>query len=536
MAQFLTKNEYSVMSMPKAMNRSNATPLDASAVWTNLDELRQYAATSPVAYVGQILSLVAYEDEQITDVKAYIIKDTEGTIEEVGSATLGDDKTIELKDGVLSLANWGREYYKWIEATGDDPDADGYVAGHHEKHVLTEDEAWPAGLEPKAATSSDGTVVLAWYQPSTTTIEGVSSTINSIQNTVNELVKGIGTAEDEAGADTVYGTLKNYLPLTGGALTGDLTLKDGGKAASETYVAAQIAAAPHLTRAIVEQLPEVQDADEHTIYMIKSGLLGDKYTEWMLIDGAFEQIGDTTVDLADYLKKVENATEGNLVSLAADGSLVDGGIAAVDVAAHLADTTIHLTSEERTKWDKAVSDVSAANEAIAALQEEVAAIPAFPELGDGLIVSEEKLTINNDASLAFGDGKLTVAISANANGLKKVSDGLTLALATGDAAGAMSAADYAKLAAIEDGAQANIIEGALLDGVAAQIEGKQLVIPTATTAAAGLVYASKDDNAVDVDENGIMSVNRVSVSKLFVPDEEELVLMGGNSGYTALQE
>ena len=111
MAIFLPKDEYVQMSMPKAMNRTNPAPLDASAVWTSLEELRNYAATNPVAYVGQILSLVAYneETEAITEVKAYIIKDTIGNIEEVGSATLGDTKTIELEDGVLSLKNWGKE-------------------------------------------------------------------------------------------------------------------------------------------------------------------------------------------------------------------------------------------------------------------------------------------------------------------------------------------------------------------------------------------------------------------------------------------
>lgn len=532
MAQFLTKNEYSTMSMPKAMNRSNASPLDASAVWTSLEELRQYAATSPVAYVGQILSLVAYEDEQITDVKAYIIKDTAGNIEEVGSATLGDNKTIELKDGVLSLANWGREYYKWVEANGDDPEAEGYVAGHHEKYTLAENEAWPAGLEPKAATSSDGVVTLAWYQPSTTTIEGVSSTINSIQNTVNELTKGIGSSEDEPGAATVYGTIKNYLPLAGGTLTGDLTLKDGGKAVSETQLAAAINSAGHLKRAIVEQLPEVEAADANTIYMIKTGLLGDKYTEWMLIDGTFEQIGDTTVDLTNYLQKAETSAEGNLISFAANGALVDANVAASDVAAHLADTDIHITTSERDSWKAAA--------------EKVETLATITAIGDGLALEEGILSATYELPVATAeilggvkvadqalavaeDGTLTLSIAANANGLTKATDGLSLALASADNAGAMSAAAFSKLTAIQEGAQANVIEGALLDGVAASIEGKQLVFETATTSAAGLVYASKEDNAIDVDENGIMRLNRVSANKLYVPEDDELILSGGGA-------
>ena len=331
MAIFLPKDEYVQMSMPKAMNRTNPAPLDASAVWTSLEDLRNYAATNPVAYVGQILSLVAYdtETEAITEVKAYIIKDAAGNIEEVGSATLGDTKTIELEDGVLSLKNWGKEYYKWVDPVGEEGE-DGYVAGHHEKYEMKEGDAWPAGLEPKAATAADGTVVLAWYQPSTVTIQGVSSAIASVQNTVTELTTGIGSREDAAGAETVYGAINkveednaanseaikdlqeaqdDYLPLAGGTMTGDIVLSDGAKAASKKYVdstiATQIGEAGHLKRVIVDVLPSVEKAKENIIYMIKSGLAltGDKYQEYMLINGAFEMIGDTSVDLIPMPRK-----------------------------------------------------------------------------------------------------------------------------------------------------------------------------------------------------------------------------------------
>ena len=46
------------MSMPKAMKRGNAIPLDASTVWYSYAEMAEYAKNGAVAYVGQILSLV----------------------------------------------------------------------------------------------------------------------------------------------------------------------------------------------------------------------------------------------------------------------------------------------------------------------------------------------------------------------------------------------------------------------------------------------------------------------------------------------
>lgn len=135
-----------------------------------------------------------------------------------------------------------------------------------------------------------------------------------------------------------------------------------------------------------------------------------------------------------------------------------------------------------------------------------------------------------DSGLALsGDGALVVGISATANGLKKNADGLALELANADNAGAMSAAMFNKLNAIAEGAEVNTIEGVLLDGIAATIENEQVLIPTATTALAGLVYSTDADNGVAVSEDGTMSVNRLDVAKLFVADGDELILNGGNA-------
>lgn len=212
MANFLEKVNYSVMSMPKAMNRTNPTPLDASAVWTSLEDLRNYAQTSAVAYVGQILSLVEYnaETEEISTVKAYIIKDAAGNIEEVGSATNGDNVSIELTDGVLSVKDFGKRYYKYIAAV------EGGEAAHYE---LT--EGWVAGLEPKVV-EEDGKMVIGWYEPNPTTAEGVKDQVVEVQGEVEQAKEDInaldeilnGTTENPGGlvgevediADVLYGT------------------------------------------------------------------------------------------------------------------------------------------------------------------------------------------------------------------------------------------------------------------------------------------------------------------------------------------
>ena len=577
MAEFLKKSEYVQMSMPKAMNRTNPAPLDASAVWTSLEELKNYAATNPVAYVGQILSLVAYDEESqaITNVKAYIIKDAEGNIEEVGSATLGDDKTITLDNGVLSLKNWNKKYFKR------DPENE----GEYIEVTVDASNPWQAGLQPRAYFDGSN-YVLAWYEPSTQTIEGVDAAVGALTTTVQGITNIIGDKETAA-EGTVYGDLKaatdaaaaadekaqaaqdalaDYLPLAGATLTGDLVLADGSKAASETVVDTKIAtaigSAGHLKREIVDALPAVEDADPDVIYMIKSGLSlsGDKYQEYMLINGAFEMIGDTSVDLNPYAKKVENAVEGNLVKLAADGSYADAGFLAQDVADHMADTDKHVTADERTAWNEGAALAGENAAALAALvkisqddADKLAALPGIKSIGANLVLGEdgalsavaEQYELPAATADAIGgvkvagvaesglvlaeDGALVVGVSANANGLKLHADGLGLELANADNAGAMSAAMFNKLNAIAEGAEVNTIEGILLDGIAATIENEQVLIPTATTALAGLVYSTDADNGVAVSEDGTMSVNRLDVAKLFIAEGDELVLNGGNA-------
>ena len=102
------------------------------------------------------------------------------------------------------------------------------------------------------------------------------------------------------------------------------------KTETDTAIATAIANAEHLKREIVEVLP-TENIDEHTIYMIKKGSseTGDNYEEYMLIEGALVKIGDTTVDLSDYLTKTGDASN-TTVTLDAEVSSEEIEIASGD--------------------------------------------------------------------------------------------------------------------------------------------------------------------------------------------------------------
>lgn len=82
----------------------------------------------------------------------------------------------------------------------------------------------------------------------------------------------------------------------------------------QAYVNNQIGSAGHLKRVILaagDELPSIADADTDTIYMklaYSGALVPDIYEEYMVINGAWEIIGNTKVDLTSYatIEFVEN--------------------------------------------------------------------------------------------------------------------------------------------------------------------------------------------------------------------------------------
>ena len=120
------------------------------------------------------------------------------------------------------------------------------------------------------------------------------------------------------------------------------------KGDTDSKIAEAVANAHHLKREIVEELPDVGSANEDTIYMVGDGTgeeENQKYEEFMLINGAFEKIGDSAVDLTNYALKseVQEAKQEAISTAAGDATqkantaeqnaktYADGLIAALDV-------------------------------------------------------------------------------------------------------------------------------------------------------------------------------------------------------------
>lgn len=122
MAELLSKIPTNLTEYPNSFKRQGCFPLEAYSVfYTSFEEVdgvktvkqtakaaaENYAATNGIAYVGQTVATVETGlDGTITSVEFWIIADAAGTLEQVGSATAGDDKSITLADGVLSITGF----------------------------------------------------------------------------------------------------------------------------------------------------------------------------------------------------------------------------------------------------------------------------------------------------------------------------------------------------------------------------------------------------------------------------------------------
>lgn len=91
------------MALPLSIRRGNPFPIDEYSVWYNMEELTTYAQSSPVAYVGQVVTLV---NEEENTVEAYMIQNAAGNLMKLASTTASGDLTedvLELQGKVSAL-------------------------------------------------------------------------------------------------------------------------------------------------------------------------------------------------------------------------------------------------------------------------------------------------------------------------------------------------------------------------------------------------------------------------------------------------
>lgn len=434
--------DFGKLDFAVAFNRQTAFPLDARSYFESLESATAAAATAQAAgssettyYFGQTIAVV--ENSKAT---LYVIQ-PDKTLKEVGGNILINENVFAKdENGVLNLLGFA--------------DAVGGA-----QLVKTE----------------DGKV--SWVKPDTTTVEGLSTAIESLKTTVGDDTKGLvkqvndnkaaiaklnGTSSEEgsvayqiaqviAGADESYDTLKEIADWISGHTTDAATMNS------------QI------------------NTNKSDITALK-GLVGETAVATQI---------STAIDAA--LKSGEN----DKYALASDLTAANGKITALEEKVGEKAVATQITEA----IDGALKVDGADKYALASHEHEIANVKGLQTLLDNKAAAADVT--------ALQDGVTALEGKAHEHENKTVLD-------------AIAQTDVNKWNA----AQANVIEKITVGGVEIAPSEKTVAIPAATAEVLGAVKV--DNTSIEV-KAGVIGVKAVGVSKLFVEEGTELILNGGNA-------
>lgn len=216
---------------------------------------------------------------------------------------------------------------------------------------------------------------LSWVKPDTTTVDGLSTKVATIETNIGNLQTEIGkkaNSEDvynKTDIDSRFTTATEEIAKKANAA--DVYTKDE----ADLAIDAAVAGASHLTRQIVtaqklaELIANPATASDNVIYMQKfsSGEGKDNYKEYMRFgaEGSYsiELIGDTSVDLTDYAKTADvNTTLESYAKTTVTDDLATQIAANTTAIGNKADATVVETLSG--KVDKNIGDIAALTETV----------------------------------------------------------------------------------------------------------------------------------------------------------------------------
>lgn len=484
-------NYQNYASLGVNLNRQLSGPLDISTVFNSQVDLTyyltggtgdktgvsEYWASLPATYpyAGQIVALATDAGVSVLVIK----ESTSGFVTEpISAETAVDGKVITYNaDKELTLAGF----------------ADATIGARLQKSATGVEWVVPG---------SDGTMTDAQVQQAINDLNRNVTNLGTNLSAVEGIV-GKKSTEEGVASTGLIGSVE-ALEAQDGVLAGEIDALETSlsnvytKQQTDSAIAAAIAAVDHLSREIVETLPE--NANANVIYMVRreDGIGQDVYNEYMYINGAWEIIGDTSVDLTDYARKEDILVK----SVSSDFTVTEAGQLTLNAAAAPKIDGSNISNI-------AISNVNGLQNA---LDSKVAA-----EEGKSLISGTLITKVENLAEIKSVSGEFALV-----NGELSVS-----AIAADKITGLPAA-----LTEIENlkGAQSSYVKSVAINGTALTLSAEQGVnIPVATDSVLGVVKSASGDNKVAVAADGTMSVASVNITSLSQNEGEWLEINGGGA-------
>ena len=261
--------EFGKLNFAVSFNPQTAFPLDARYYFSSL-EAAKLAASSSVEvgssdgtyFYGETICVVSGGSADL-----YIIQPNK-SLKAVGSAVLGDGKSIEVIDGKVSIRGFS-------EAT--------------------------AGQQPRINSSGNG---IEWYTPDTSTVSGLSETVAGHTTDISNLQKN---KADKATTLAGYGITD--------AMTTD---------AVNSAIQSAIAKTGHASFQKVSSIPSADTTEENILYLVMNGDTGF-YDIYAKVDAEVIRLDDTSVNLENYptnsdmQKSIEAAVAGKVDTVPGKG-------------------------------------------------------------------------------------------------------------------------------------------------------------------------------------------------------------------------
>lgn len=315
---------------------------------------------------------------------------------------------------------------------------------------------------------------ISWVKPDTTTVEGLSTAIESLKTVVGDDTKGLvkQVADNKAAIETLNG--------------------DKNVAGSVAYQIAEIVAGADES---FDTLKEI--ADWITTHKTDAATMNSQIkTNKDDISALKTKVGDTSV--ADQIDAALKDGDSNKYALSTDLDTANGKITSLQGL--VGETKVE--TQISTALDSALKVDGDEKYALASHTHEIANVTGLQGILDGKATASDVEAIESTVS--------DLSAKAHQHTNKTVLDAI----------------NEEKVAAWDAG-QANVIEIVKANGIALEIGAdKSVNIPAATASALGLVKV--DDSTIEA-VDGVIGVKAVGISKVFVEDGVELVMNGGNA-------
>lgn len=178
-----------------AFDRSNPLPLDQWSVFRDLASATDYLSNAK-AYPGQVIAYAEANGEMTVCVLSQNPDGSALTLKPVGTVPVGDNKSVEIIDEKIALHDFGKAFYKYFPEEKNEETGEVTKEAYYSKVEVSESNPWKAGLEPKVVTEGSA-LVIGWYEPNPTTIEGVNDQVTAVQGTVADLEQSVGVPSAE---------------------------------------------------------------------------------------------------------------------------------------------------------------------------------------------------------------------------------------------------------------------------------------------------------------------------------------------------